>query len=150
MVISGFTAIGFFNLINSGTLPEMGGLTTWASFPGTETFTQETWWFGVPLLVATFGGILLGWVERRERSRIAVSDIVLAFCGAVAAIYLVAIYGTAARNAVGTPFVPIGVLFATLETLDNGKPIRESHHCYLRDSPASLGSLVIAAQRKQK
>lgn len=112
MVISGYTAIGFFNLINSGTLPEMGGLTTWASFPGTETFTQETWWFGVPLLVATFGGILLGWVERRERSKIAVSDIVLAFCGAVAAIYLVAIYGTAARNAVGTPFVPIGVAFA--------------------------------------
>jgi hypothetical protein len=37
---------------------------------------------------------------------------VLALCGIVVAIYLVAIYGTAARNSVGTPFVPIGVAFA--------------------------------------
>jgi hypothetical protein len=37
---------------------------------------------------------------------------VLALCGIVVAIYLIAIYGTAARNSVGTPFVPIGVAFA--------------------------------------
>jgi TRAP transporter 4TM/12TM fusion protein len=63
-------------------------------------------------LIATFGAIVLGWFERRARDRFAASDVVLALCGIVAAIYLVAIYGTAARNSVGTPFVPIGVAFA--------------------------------------
>jgi hypothetical protein len=53
-----------------------------------------------------------GWFERRGRELFAASDVVLALCGIVVAIYLVAIYGTAARNSVGTPFVPIGVAFA--------------------------------------
>ena len=68
--------------------------------------------FGIPLLIATFGAIATGWFERRGRELFAASDIVLALCGIVMAIYLVAIYGTAARNSVGTPFVPIGVAFA--------------------------------------
>jgi TRAP-type uncharacterized transport system fused permease subunit len=55
---------------------------------------------------------VLGWFERRGRELFAASDVVLALCGIVVAIYLVAIYGTAARNSVGTPFVPIGVAFA--------------------------------------
>jgi hypothetical protein len=90
----------------------MGGLTTWAAFPGTEIYETEVRWFGIPLLIATFGAIAIGWFERRGRELFAASDMVLALCGIVAAIYLVAIYGTAARNSVGTPFVPIGVAFA--------------------------------------
>ncbi|MEL6550123.1 MAG: TRAP transporter fused permease subunit [Pseudomonadota bacterium] len=111
-VVAGVTAIGFANTIASGTLPEMGGLTTWAAFPGTEIYQTEVRWFGIPLLIATFGALVLGWFERRERSQFAASDAVLALCGIVVALYLVAIYGTAARNAVGTPFVPIGIAFA--------------------------------------
>ncbi|MEO1564255.1 MAG: TRAP transporter large permease subunit, partial [Pseudomonadota bacterium] len=111
-LVSGATALGFANTIASGTLPQMGGLTTWAAFPGTEIYAAEVYWFGVPLLVATFGAIALGWFERRAQDQIAAADVVLAVCGAVVAIYLIAIYGTAARNSVGTPFVPIGVAFA--------------------------------------
>ncbi|QJF52604.1 TRAP transporter permease [Roseobacter ponti] len=111
-LISAVTTIGYFNLINSDTLPQMGGLTTWAAFPGTEIYLSEVRWFGIPLLVATFGAIILGWFERRERTAFAFSDIVLAVCAIVVAAYLVAIYGTAARNSVGTTFVPIGVAFA--------------------------------------
>ena len=90
----------------------MGGLTTWPAFPGTDTYATEVRWFGIPLLLATFGAIVTSWFERKSRNAIAASDIVLAVCAVVVAIYLVAIYGTAARNAVGTPFVPIGVAFA--------------------------------------
>jgi TRAP transporter 4TM/12TM fusion protein len=111
-LVAGVTAIGFVGTINSGELPEMGGLTTWAAFPGTEIYQTEVRWFGIPLLIATLGAIVTGWFERRGRELFAASDIVLALCGIVVAIYLVAIYGTAARNAVGTPFVPIGVAFA--------------------------------------
>lgn len=111
-LVAGATAIGFLNLIGSGTLQQMGGLTTWAAFPGTDIYQSEVRWFGIPLLTATFGAITLGWFERRDRSSFAASDVVLAVCAIVVAIYLVAIYGTAARNSVGTPFVPIGVAFA--------------------------------------
>jgi TRAP transporter 4TM/12TM fusion protein len=111
-LIAGFTVIGFYNLVQSGTLPEMGGLTTWAAFPGTEIYGREVTWFGIPLLVATFGAIVTGWFERRGREVFAASDVVLAVCGIVAGAYLIAIYGTAARNSVGTSFVPIGVAFA--------------------------------------
>jgi TRAP-type uncharacterized transport system fused permease subunit len=40
-LVAGVTAIGFVNTINSGELPEMGGLTTWAAFPGTEIYQTE-------------------------------------------------------------------------------------------------------------
>ena len=56
-----WSALSFGRLIDSGTLPEMGGLVSWAAFPGTEIYETEIWNFGVPLLVATFGAILLGW-----------------------------------------------------------------------------------------
>ena len=111
-LIAGATAIGFQMQIASGSLPQMGGLTTWAAFPGTEIYATEVNWFGIPLLLATFGAIITGWFERRARDSFAASDIVLALCGVVVAIYLIAIYGTAARNSVGTTFVPIGVAFA--------------------------------------
>src|SRR6056297_3641286 len=111
-LVAGATAIGFVNTINSGDLPEMGGLTTWAAFPGTELYAREVRWFGLPLLAATLGAIVLGWFESAPRHRFATSDLVLAACAIVVALYLVPIYGTAARNSVGTPFVPIGVAFA--------------------------------------
>ncbi|KJZ21252.1 TRAP transporter permease [Loktanella sp. S4079] len=109
---AGYTALSFSSLIGSGTLPEMGGLTTWASFPGTDLYQSEVYHFGLPLLVATFGALVVGWFEDRGRSKVAVSDMVMAVCGLIAAIYLVSIYGTAARNSVGTSFVPIGIAFA--------------------------------------
>lgn len=116
MAVALYTAVGFGQLINSGTLQQMGGLTVWISSPqipaGAEIYAQEIYWFGLPLLIATLGAIVLGWFENAPRDRFATSDLVLAACGIVVAIYLVAIYGTAARNSVGTPFVPIGVAFA--------------------------------------
>ena len=112
VLIAGFTTTQFMGMVNSGDLPQMGGLTTWAAFPGTPIYDQEVTWFGIPLLIATFGAIVTGWFERRGRELFAASDVVLALCGIVAAMYLITIYGTAARNAVGTPFVPIGVAFA--------------------------------------
>ncbi|PWG17521.1 TRAP transporter permease [Salibaculum griseiflavum] len=112
LAVSAYTVLGFIQLVNSGTLPEMGGLTTWAAFPGSDLYDQELMWFGIPLLVATLGAIVLGWFENAPRDRFATSDIVLAACGVVVALYLVPIYSTAARNSVGTPFVPIGVAFA--------------------------------------
>ncbi|MCU4651766.1 TRAP transporter fused permease subunit [Roseibacterium sp. SDUM158016] len=111
-LVAGATAIGFANMIASGEMPEMGGLTTWAAFPGTEIYQTEVRWFGLPLLLATFGAIVTGWFERRGRERFTASDAVLTLCGIVVALYLIPIYGTAARNSVGTPFVPIGVAFA--------------------------------------
>lgn len=111
-LLSGYMALSFSSLIGSGTLPVMGGLTTWASFPGTDIYRSEVYWFGIPLLVATFGSLIVGWFEDRGRSKIAVSDMVMALCGVIVAIYLVSIYGTAARNSVGTSFVPIGIAFA--------------------------------------
>ena len=105
-------SLWFARTIASGTLPEMGGLVTWPAFEGSPLHAQETWYFGVPLLVATLGGIVLGWLETAPRDRFRVSDLLLALCGLAVAVYLIAVYGTAARNAVGTPFVPVGVAFA--------------------------------------
>jgi hypothetical protein len=42
VVVAAATVIGFVQTINSGTLPEMGGLTTWAAFPGTEIFADRS------------------------------------------------------------------------------------------------------------
>ncbi|MEM6322212.1 MAG: TRAP transporter fused permease subunit [Pseudomonadota bacterium] len=111
-LFAAITVIGFADTIASGDLPVMGGLTTWAAFPGTEIYAAEVWRFGVPLLVATGGAIVLGWFEKRGRGNFAASDLVLSIAAVAVALYLVTIYGTAARNSVGTPFVPIGVAFA--------------------------------------
>jgi len=105
-------ALYFATLIAGGALPEMSGLTTWPAFKGTPIYSQEVWYFGMPLLIATFGGLILGWVERAPRNRFRASDILLAICAFAVAAYLISIYGTAARNSVGTQFVPIGVAFA--------------------------------------
>ena len=120
---SAFTVFGFANFLASGDTAEVGGRVIWISLPeGNERlaafpayvgiFEAEIWQFGVPLLFATCTAIILGWVDRVERSRFAISDIVLALCGLVVAFYLIVVYSTAARNSVGTAEVPIGVAFA--------------------------------------
>ncbi len=106
------TSTYFMLQIYGGELPQMGGLTTWGAFAGTPLYDQEVWLFGLPLMVATFGSIFLGWIERRDRGAFRTSDIILGLSAVSVAAYLIPIYGTAARNAVGTPFVPIGVAFA--------------------------------------
>ena len=75
---------------------------------------NEIWLFGAPLLVATIGGIVLGWTYRRGRGAFAAPDIVLAICGAAVAAYLITIYGTLMRNSTGTPFAPIGISLAAI------------------------------------
>ncbi len=106
------TTFYFALQVTGGELPEMGGLTTWPAFEGTPVYRQEIWFFGLPLLVASFGGILLGWMEQAPRTRFRASDMLLVVCSVTVACYLIPIYATAARNSVGTPFVPIGVAFA--------------------------------------
>ncbi|WP_413718018.1 TRAP transporter permease [Silicimonas sp. MF1-12-2] len=79
-----------------------------------EFANPEKWWFGLPLLVATFGGILLGWLNKRQRSGFSAPDLVLGICGIAVAIYLITIYGTLMRNSTGTPFAPIGISLAAV------------------------------------
>ena len=123
-LLAGWTAIGFAQFLASGDAMAINGVTVWMSLPeGHERLTgafavyegifeAEVFRFGLPLLVATFGAIALGWAERRDRAAFAAADWVLALCGVVVALYLVTVYGTAARNSVGTAEVPIGVAFA--------------------------------------
>jgi TRAP transporter 4TM/12TM fusion protein len=75
---------------------------------------NEIWLFGVPLLVATVGGIVLGWFYRRGRDRFAAPDLVLSVCALSVAAYLITIYGTLMRNSTGTPFAPIGISLAAI------------------------------------
>ncbi len=111
--IAAAAALYATNLIYGGELPRAGGLTIWMSAQAEmPQYNLDVWWFGIPLLIATFGAIAAGWFERRERGQFAASDLVLAVCAVIVAMYLIPVYGTAARNAVGTPFVPIGVAFA--------------------------------------
>lgn len=75
---------------------------------------NETWLFGVPLLTATIGAIILSWFEQRSRGSLAGLDIVLVICGVAVAVYLITIFGTQMRNATGTPFAPIGMSIAAV------------------------------------
>ncbi|MDG3042715.1 TRAP transporter permease [Roseicyclus marinus] len=119
-LVAAITTLGFIQYLGTDQVLEMGGRVLWMSMPEIpENFSaydwvygREIWWFGVPLLIATFGSIITGWFERRDRASFTASDIVLGFCAIIVALYLIPIYGTAARNAVGTPQVPIGVAFA--------------------------------------
>ncbi len=107
------TTLRIMGMISSGDLPQAGGLTVWLAAQSTmPQWDIDVWWYGTPLLIATFGGIVAGWFEKRGRTKFAASDLVLALCGIAVACYLIPVYGTAARNSVGTPFVPIGVAFA--------------------------------------
>lgn len=79
-----------------------------------EYRTPEIYYFGIPLLVATFGGIVLGWLDRTPRHRFSLPDLVLGVCAIAIAIYLITIYGTLMRNSTGTPFAPIGISLAAV------------------------------------
>ncbi len=79
-----------------------------------EFRTPEIYWFGVPLLLATFGGIVLGWLDRSPRHLFSLPDLVLGVCALAVAIYLITIYGTLMRNSTGTPFAPIGISLAAI------------------------------------
>ena len=76
--------------------------------------TAEIYQYGLPLLVATASGIILGLVRPRVRGKIAPADLVLGVCGLGVAIYLITIYGTLMRNSTGTPFAPIGMSIAAV------------------------------------
>lgn len=75
---------------------------------------NETWLFGAPLLVATFGAIVLSWFDKRPRGSVAGLDVTLLICGTSVALYLITIFGTQMRNATGTPFAPIGMSIAAV------------------------------------
>ncbi|MEQ9037441.1 MAG: TRAP transporter fused permease subunit, partial [Silicimonas sp.] len=79
-----------------------------------EFRNPEIYWFGIPLMISTFGGITLGLLHRRLRSGFAAPDIVLGVSGIAVAIYLITIYGTLMRNSTGTPFAPIGISLAAV------------------------------------
>ncbi|MFY9211266.1 MAG: TRAP transporter fused permease subunit [Aestuariivita sp.] len=70
--------------------------------------------YGIPLLVATAMGILIGWTRPRVRGAIAPADVVLGVCGIAVALYLITIFGTLMRNSTGTPFAPIGMSLAAV------------------------------------
>ncbi len=75
---------------------------------------REVWLFGVPLWIATAGGIVLSWLIARPRGQFSAPDFVLAASGVAVAIYLITIYGTLMRNSTGTPFAPIGISMAAV------------------------------------
>ena len=100
-----YTAISFANEIAGGAM--------WNGIDETIR-NREIYHFGVPLIVATVGGIILGWVHRLPRHKFSAPDFVLAICGIAVATYLVTIFGTAMRNATGTPFAPIGMSIAAV------------------------------------
>lgn len=74
----------------------------------------EQWHFGVPLLIATGGGILLGWFTPGTRSRILASDAVLMICAIAVASYLLVVFNTPLRMSTGTSFAPIGMSMAAI------------------------------------
>ncbi|MEM6902414.1 MAG: TRAP transporter fused permease subunit [Pseudomonadota bacterium] len=86
---------------------------SWNGIDKTIKF-NETWLFGLPLMIASVGAILMSWFNRRTKLRFAPSDLVLAVCGVAVAVYLITIYGTLMRNSTGTPFAPIGISIAAV------------------------------------
>ncbi|MGJ8585645.1 MAG: TRAP transporter permease [Marinosulfonomonas sp.] len=100
-----YTALGFANDIAGG-----------AMWNGIDEGIRaaETYHYGIPLLVATTLGIVLGWVRPRVRGSVAPADLVLSVCGVAVAIYLITIFGTLMRNSTGTPFAPIGMSLAAV------------------------------------
>ena len=92
---------------------QIEGGVMWNGIDETILF-RETYLYGLPLLVATGGGIALGWVHRRERTGFSAPDVVLLICAVSVAVYLIAIYGTLMRNSTGTPFAPIGISIAAV------------------------------------
>ena len=97
------TAIFFGFQIRAGTL--------WNGVDPTIRF-RETWFFGIPLLVASVGAVVLSWFHYRDRSGFAAPDAVLAVAAIAVATYLVTILATPIRMSTGSDFAPIGISFA--------------------------------------
>ncbi|WP_192035547.1 TRAP transporter permease [Halomonas sp. YLGW01] len=76
--------------------------------------TIETWQYGLPLLVATGGAILLSWATRQARARLAAPDLVLMVCALASAGYLLVMYNSPLRMSTGTPFAPMGISYAAI------------------------------------
>ncbi len=74
----------------------------------------EIYHYGLPLIVATATGIIIGWVRGRERGQVALADLLLSLCAIAVAAYLITFYGTLMRNSTGTPFAPIGISLAAV------------------------------------
>ncbi|MCV2892446.1 TRAP transporter permease [Lentibacter sp. XHP0401] len=100
-----YTALSFGNQIANGVM--------WNGMDA-GIRNAETYHYGIPLLVATALGIVLGWIRPRVRGSIAPADLVLSVCAVAVAIYLVTIFGTLMRNSTGTPFAPIGMSLAAV------------------------------------
>lgn len=79
-----------------------------------EFRNPEIHWFGIPLLMATFGAIVMSWFRLASRAHFCLPDLVLGVCAIAVATYLVTIYGTLMRNSTGTPFAPIGISLAAV------------------------------------
>ena len=73
-----FTTFGFMQFLTNGDVVEMGGRSAWLSQPADNPaftndlfagylgiYEREIYHYGLPLLLATFGAIALGWFERR-------------------------------------------------------------------------------------
>ena len=100
-----YTALSFANQIAGGVM--------WNGIDA-GIRSAEIYHFGIPLIVATAAGIILGWMRPRVRGSISSADIVLAVCSVGVAIYLITIFGTLMRNSTGTPFAPIGMSLAAV------------------------------------
>lgn len=75
---------------------------------------NETWLYGVPLIIATFGAVILSWFDKKSKGSLSGLDVTLAVSGLAVAAYLITIFGTQMRNATGTPFAPIGMSIAAV------------------------------------
>jgi len=100
-----YTALTFASQIQGGVM--------WNGMDAGIRFA-EIYHYGVPLLIATTAGIVLGWTRARVRGTIAPADLVLGVCGVAVAMYLITIFGTLMRNSTGTPFAPIGMSLAAV------------------------------------
>lgn len=108
------TALALFSLVMAGYFNfEIAQGKMWNGLDAGIKF-NETWLFGAPLLIATFGAIILSWFDRKSQSAFSGLDLTLVVCGISVALYLITIYGTQMRNATGTPFAPIGMSIAAL------------------------------------
>jgi len=96
-------AIWFGMLIDGGAI--------WNGVDATIKY-RETWLFGIPLLAATAGGIVLSWVNHRARAHFSEPDLVLCVCAVAVATYIITIFGTQMRMSTGSDFAPIGISFA--------------------------------------
>ncbi|WP_018688545.1 TRAP transporter permease [Ahrensia kielensis] len=99
------TALSFAVEISNGAM--------WNGIDPTIKF-NEIWLYGVPLLVATIGAIVLSWFDSRQRGSISGLDVTLLICGVSVAAYLIIIFSTQMRNSTGTPFAPIGMSIAAV------------------------------------